>query len=376
MRPRGFTLLELLIAISLGTMVVIVGYAAVRVSTTSIAAGSRLMNENALLRQAMLTGIEQLDFGAPGELGIAGQDSDAGLGYRTPSARAAVSIYDAGGAVKPEWRHLTRAALRNRPCEDWWAWRANLDGNGWSYATAAASEGADYEYDPTVPAGAGIARIRPQYQRDLLVPGDGLALRGMKDDAYQAMVGWAKTVQMDLYAVLGYQAMLEYLPPNTPFYCGPLTKGRILASYPSGNVNYTGNAPKYTGASNSRLSAGSPFELSSRLQKRGAGNDIADGGAAQWISDDSDLPWGTLIDAKGAGRAGWDGNWIAARQRGLPEDWPRCGVIVQRAWTDAIRLNRVEVKLRSVITGQDLSIAFNLVGADLPGLRKSHGLHD
>lgn len=391
MRNHAFSAIELLIAISLGTMVLLTGYSAIRVAATSISTGNRLINENGLLRQTMITGIEQADFGAPGELGVTG--TDQGLVYRAATSRAATSILNPDGSVIPQMAHLSRKALAMRPIEDWWGWRVNLDGKGWSYNDGTTA----YTFDPSSTS-PGVNR--PVYQRGI-AGNTSSALRGMSNGTYQAMANWGKGAQLDLYNRLGYWAMLEYMPPNGLFYCAPLTRGQI----PSGvSMNATtkaslyGKHPILLGKDTQMqlpMASGSPWELAGRIQfQKMFARDVSSGGVASLLMDDSDQDWFGMINgidslayAKNnavfipsgkpvAGRAGWDGNWQAAQQRGLPAEWPRCGLIIQRAWTDALRLNRVEVKLRSPITGQDLSISFNCLGSDLPGMRKSHGLHD
>jgi prepilin-type N-terminal cleavage/methylation domain-containing protein len=62
-RPtRGFTLIEMLLAITLGTMVVYIAVAGVRVAAQSIATANRLSLENAILRTGVVVALEHTDF--------------------------------------------------------------------------------------------------------------------------------------------------------------------------------------------------------------------------------------------------------------------------------------------------------------------------
>ena len=69
---RAFTLIELMIAVTLGAMVIYIAVAAVRVSANAVTASQRLATENALLRVGIEAAVEEADFW------LASDDPDAG----------------------------------------------------------------------------------------------------------------------------------------------------------------------------------------------------------------------------------------------------------------------------------------------------------
>ena len=62
MKQRGFTLIEMLIAISLGLIVAYIALAAVRMASRTVTAINRLTLENRLMRQGFLESLEEIDF--------------------------------------------------------------------------------------------------------------------------------------------------------------------------------------------------------------------------------------------------------------------------------------------------------------------------
>lgn len=62
MKPRGFTLIEMLIAISLGLIVAYIALAAVRMASRTVTAINRLTLENRLMRQGFLEALDEIDF--------------------------------------------------------------------------------------------------------------------------------------------------------------------------------------------------------------------------------------------------------------------------------------------------------------------------
>jgi prepilin-type N-terminal cleavage/methylation domain-containing protein len=59
---RGFTLIEMLIALSLGTLIIMVSFAGFRVASQTVTMANRLSLQNAMLRTAVVAANEELDF--------------------------------------------------------------------------------------------------------------------------------------------------------------------------------------------------------------------------------------------------------------------------------------------------------------------------
>ncbi|HYE05214.1 MAG TPA: prepilin-type N-terminal cleavage/methylation domain-containing protein [Planctomycetota bacterium] len=59
---RAFTMIELLIAVSIGTLLMVVAFAGLRAASSAFATGQRLSTENALMRAGFIAGLDELDF--------------------------------------------------------------------------------------------------------------------------------------------------------------------------------------------------------------------------------------------------------------------------------------------------------------------------
>lgn len=88
MTSRAFTLLEMMIAVALGMLIVYVAMAGFRVATSSITITNRMALENDLLRTAVITANDRLDFWTdyddpenPAEQRLRGRDADGGLPF-------------------------------------------------------------------------------------------------------------------------------------------------------------------------------------------------------------------------------------------------------------------------------------------------------
>src|SRR5688500_7864805 len=61
-RRSGFTLIELMVAIGIGSMIIYAAFVGLRASMQAVSACSRLGTENSLIRAGMMAAFDELDF--------------------------------------------------------------------------------------------------------------------------------------------------------------------------------------------------------------------------------------------------------------------------------------------------------------------------
>jgi prepilin-type N-terminal cleavage/methylation domain-containing protein len=87
MRRRGFSLIELILAIALGTIILLTVFATFRTVSTSISVANKLSRENALMRNGMLAALEEVDFWVSYD----DPDGDPGAAYNGQGLRQTVA---------------------------------------------------------------------------------------------------------------------------------------------------------------------------------------------------------------------------------------------------------------------------------------------
>jgi hypothetical protein len=385
---RGFTLVEALIAIALGMVVIAVAFAGLRAAAGAFAVGTRLSNENALLRAGFSSALDELDFWR-------GAD-DAGRGYtplRQVDTRAEWTsdhpYHDGLGLPFTPMSQLWNDLDADRPgrwdpdAKDWSPhrqesrWRGNFAVNLDSdcrfgrYAMF-------FDRYPSVDVKA--------YQRDNVnLPEYGVVT--------PKQTWWCQQYH-GLATVLGYYGMIDYLPANTIHadYGAFFDPG---ASPPAGDWNVYMNAdgipvewflgPAGDHPGNFKVgdwadSNRNPF---SRYRATlGSAFPFVPATSAMTVAQaDTAQRRQTMILKYGAdssGVAGFIANVSLTDDLAPlhPAHWPTTTSTVMRYFCLGKFFNLCLIKLSDPITGQTTQISFNGFGTTLRGARQQRGLDD
>ena len=190
----GFTLLELMIAVSLGMLIVFTAVSGFRVATTSISTANRLALGNALLRAAFTTALEEVDlwlaYDDPTSSDAAAQKLRSVTPYTFEDGRQQGLPFAPFALTFPG----TSAAVAGTPGSE--------SDRGWDSA---------YAWPSADPRTWWRGNAAEQSRTDLRMGNHAL----YADTTDASPHPWLFR-QMDyLKTALGYQGMCEYLPPNT-----------------------------------------------------------------------------------------------------------------------------------------------------------------
>jgi hypothetical protein len=209
MTGRAFTLLELMIAVALGMLIVYVAVAGFRVATQSITITNRMALENDLLRAAVLTANERLDFWTDyddpenaAEQRLRGRDGDGGLPF-TPMSRVFPLVRNADPEKSTGWD----------PQDPWKA----SDPRTWWQGNVAEKWKSEMLL--------GRYSVFGNTQPPVLVTGvaTGVVLNGAQGIGTYGTVTvpheWQYRQIWGMYGAIGYFGFTDYLPQNTLFAC-------------------------------------------------------------------------------------------------------------------------------------------------------------
>ena len=212
MNQRAFTLIELMIAVSLGMLIVYVAIAGFRVAAQSITVTNRLALENDLLRTGCLVANERLDFWTDfddpenaAEQRLRGRDNDGGLPF-TPMSQVFALV-----------RHATDPEKTSGwdPQEKWKAsdprtwWHGNLAERWRSEMTLGRYSIFGNTQPPVLVKGVDIGQVQ------FAGGPDGIGTYGSVTVQHE----WQYRQIWGMYGALGYYGFTDYLPQNTLFAC-------------------------------------------------------------------------------------------------------------------------------------------------------------
>jgi prepilin-type N-terminal cleavage/methylation domain-containing protein len=394
MSARGFTLIEMLLAITLGSLVIYIAVAGVRVASQSISAANKLALENAVLRTGVTVALEHTDFWTdhdqPYPIDVATDQPLRGMapdnasvqrglpftpltvsrtttGYRTPAATSPTGSVPAG--VSPV---VAKGLDENASGWDPNAWHA-AEARGWSWGNLA-------ERTPrwSGPSGRNV----PIAKYKLFGRHETIA---STDPSYSPH-HWQQRQMDGLLRSLGSYGMFDYVPANT----GLMIYEKVASGSESGQWRVSpewcspDNGPYYRLASDGNLSFaldrmadtwGTVFLVPnrsvaaanrSRIANRRYGTGIAISASANnsSINEIRQL----LLDGEQVEQVLHDTD--ASGYTNKPAHWP--GLIVRNLRfirTGAfINLNRVA--WTNPLTGQGTELSFTCFGTTLRGARQ------
>ncbi len=206
---RAFTMIELLIAISVGALLMVVAFAGLRAASSAFATGQRLSTENALMRAGFTSVLDELDFWK-------GSDDPA-------AGRVALRQVDRSRAGQD---HPLRDGLGQpfTPMKDVWNDTAELpgrwDGDAVSWSAHSANQAARWRgnFAECMDTDCRFGRYGlffnqratidvPAYARDnVTLPAYGTAIAPRET--------WWCQQYRGLTSTLGYYGLIDYLPVN------------------------------------------------------------------------------------------------------------------------------------------------------------------
>ena len=210
MTTRAFTLLEMMIAVALGMLIVYVAITGFRVATQSITITNRMALENDLLRTAVLTANERLDFWTDyddpentAEQRLRGRDAEGGLPF-TPMSQVFPLVRNADPEKTSGWN----------PQDPWKAsdprtwWQGNVAEKWKSEMLLGRYSVFGNSQPPVLVTGA--------LSGDVLDGGSiGIGTYGTVSVPHE----WQYRQIWGMYGALGYFGFADYLPQNTLFAC-------------------------------------------------------------------------------------------------------------------------------------------------------------
>ena len=360
---RGFTLIELMIAVSLGIILVYTATAAFRVAAQAVTTANRLSLENSILRAGYQMAHQDLDFWTnvdhPDDTtrqGLRAGGNSSGMPFTPFSVSWPGAAGDSETANGHDARDTTWAMGNKRV---WWrgnmAEKNNTDlrfGRYSLFANRSSTLAADQFSSVEVLVGAAL--MNSTYGGPVNVPHSWL---------YNQISGLEKS--------LGFYGLCDYLPANAIYswyepYSGGSNLGGmpfwlISPDWPFNNGDGGQQTPrgKYRNSYQTSYgiidprSSNNPDELRNRHRR-----------------------WYHLGYGSGEGSHNEFNGWSAIADKHLalkPLNWPGLDVSVQRFIKNTRFVNRARVTWTNPISGQTAEMSFTGFGTTLRGARQQRG---
>lgn len=393
----AFTLIEMMIAIALGSLVVYTAMAGFRAASQTVTAANRLSIENSLLRAGYWEAQTQLDFWTNLD-----DPNPSGLrplrGSQMPFAELSTAWPKGGGNPRGTTngalgatRVRTYAELSDPAWEDDTGWDATYswsvhDPRTWSRANMAEKE-RDYGhvnndtlppvwfgryalFGYTNPGGALQAfNVRPDYGNNPGASVIPLTYTGYGSDGRKAHA-WYYRQLSSLIGAMGYAAFCEYLPPNA-IYTWYTDQGTDLTA---GNIHKLGIDPGKgfcNGDGNQRNSRGIYRQTYSTsygyMNPRATGVNL---------TGDHNRHFNTDYGANEGGGAADLRRFLSMTifpesiMRQKPDHWPSVDVSVGRFIKNAHHVAIAKIRRVSSLTAESIELSWSGLGSSLRGARQ------
>lgn len=371
---RGFTLIELMIAVMLGSLVTYIAVAGLRVASQTVTAANRLALDNAIMRTGVSIALNEKDFWLSEDDPLDGNNAEG----RQPLRAAPTGTPKRGLPFTPFSKahtagSYTYTADTYEPAKPWipkeeasgWepnAWTAN-ESRGWAWGNL--NERIDY---------LGNKPDKPQTfgrYHWFVAPDTSVTHH------------WQQRQLDGLKNTLGYFGLFDYLPANTPLmvYSKNSTTDTWSVSqewcFVKGDVNYIGNDNRREGFNfaNDVLHAtnGNPFIIPNAKPANGTLLQTAFRRYATGISLSMDSNNNSISNIDRLLKDGlYTTDWLPQR----PAHWPSLQVSSLRfiRTNTFVCLNRVVWV--SPISGQPAELNFTSLGTNLRGARQQRKRSD
>jgi prepilin-type N-terminal cleavage/methylation domain-containing protein len=349
-RPRaGFTLIELMIAISLGLVIIGTVVSGLRVASQAFTLVNRLAQENQLMRVGCEVAHDHLDYwtdiddpdGPASNRPLRGHDGNGGLPF-TPMADIAPYVAGATRELDTGWN----------AAEPWVA----ADPRTWWHGNLAATVGTNvifghYSIFTNSAQSTGVGRGAAGTYGTVTVPHN-----------------WLNNQLWTMYTALGYYGYLDYTPAGT-----------LYQSYLplSGGTNDDGEAlvldTPYGHFANGEGNQRYPYDMYRLTMGTAIGLVSPSAGGATASGTHQQYYW---LDYTNPGGQGTFNQFNADTMRSAPllasngpAVWPRVAVSVQRFIKNNRFANACRVVCTSPLTGEHAQLVWNGIGSTLRGAR-------
>jgi len=328
---NAFTLLELLVAIALGSMLIATAFSGFRVAQGYISIGNTMADENRMLAAGYTLAMDEID------------------NWRLHEAEVGSGAHGfADHSANSNWDQVLNA-VDNRPTEDFWHWHDRLPGNASLPTDGDAWHGRSWHFpgggDPAFTAARGF------YRSASFMGGQPIR------EALIDQVGW-----------YGY---LEYLPPHAIAAEAGNFTGRHAPGF-----NFYADWCAATCFYDER-DAGGGWNFLSKPH-----DDPGGGFASAYDPSGSDTLWQPKKQLGGSHEIDTSGfharrlRRTALSDQVRPTHWPALLVTVRRSLEIGERKNVVEISARSPRTQEVLALRFRAWGSTLRGARIADGRED
>ena len=354
MRQQAFTLIELMIAVTIGLLVVYTAMAGLRVASGALTASNRIALENSLLRVGFIEAMEEVDFWAQSDNPL---DPDAGQPFRKPGA---------GGGMTFTAFSLTVDSTTNASFVDKGLSLSEPSGGGiggWNQHPLARS-----------PSNPRIWNRINYFEEHSPFHYWGTGFIYSNLDKSKSPHYWLAGQIKGVIDTMGFWGMIEYMPSNTLFgYHGAAPLGS------NGNVAWTGTSTafsengkwfcpndggdnmlkgRYRNTNGSRYALPGP-QVATTVNCRVFYNVGYQG--RQWGFDETKVDKFLSVTGVKA---------LDADKREIPELWPQVYYTVRRIIVRGQFVNSVVLTMRDPKTGNAFEVPFIATGTTLRGARQ------
>ncbi len=375
----GFTLIEMMLSIALGSLVIYVAAAGFRMAAQSVTLTSRMATENAILRTGVIIALDNGDFwlshddpfanGGPDQsLRATITDwagSDRGLPFTKLKDLHAKGVYRQVAGANPGNPGIDEVAGGWDPK----AWNAN-EARGWAWGNL--NERAQYTLTSTLPA------------RKLQTFGRYHLFASLESTSPH---NWQQRQLDGLNRSLGYYGLFEYMPANTGLMIYDKDKSltnpssvdlavsREWCSVPSGSSAAMGNDSRAEGinfAQDRLVASWGPSFIVPSPRRTGAQITAA---TYRWYSTGIAIdPSSNAASISGVKSLNTDGDvrkdWLSETAGGKPAHWPSLAVINLRFMRTGSFTNLNRITWVSPLTGKATELTFTAFGTTLRGARQ------
>lgn len=375
----GFTLIEMMLALALGSLVVYVAAAGFRVAAQSVAITNRMAIENSILRTGVIIALDNSDFWLSHDDPFASSGTSQalrpvitdwagnkrGLPFTPFNDLSSQGVYaQAAGATSAN-------PGVNETAGGWdpKAWTAN-EARGWSWGNL--NERAQYTLTAALPA-----RKLQTFGRYHLFASPDIA----------APHSWQQRQLDGLNRSLGYYGLFEYMPANTGLMvydrdksltspsAQDLAVSREWCFVPNGGAAAMGNDGRAEGinfAQDRLVASWGPSFIVPTPNRTGAQITAA---TYRWYSTGIAIdPSSNAASISGVKALALDGDvrkdWLSESLAGKPEHWPSLTVINLRFMRTGTFTSLNRITWVNPLTGKATEMSFTVFGTTLRGARQ------
>jgi prepilin-type N-terminal cleavage/methylation domain-containing protein len=333
---HGFTLIELMIAVTLGSLIIYAAMAGFRVAAQTITVANRLSLENSLLRAGFQVALNEVDTWTSYDDPESSSEGDRAL--RLPNrpfsplpALAKISTSESGGAKPAKGEFIYPSPETDKGWDHHYFWPPN-DPRTWWRANAA-------EWHDT----AGRSGKYSQFANTVSAPHT-----------------WLFKQMDELQSNLGFYAFCDYLPPSMLY--AYIRDGDMDPLFVSGSSFRNSDGDSWFAQGRYRCTKNTSYVLVP-LKPSGGSGQLTTGNFRRYFSTGVDASTGSVGDLMNKALSS---QALLSQQ---PIQWPQVKVEVARvlAYNRFVTLSCI--KWTNALTGDQLSLSFTTIGTTLRGAR-------